>query len=67
MPNPVRRAATASGVLVALFVTNATRLPAARRRATASGAPGTTSVPRYRTPSRSNRNASYASASTAVT
>ena len=46
MPKPLSKPATTSGVLPELFVTNATRLPAARSRAIASGAPGTTSVPR---------------------
>ena len=45
-----------------MFVTNATRLPIARRRAIASAANGIGSEPRYNTPSRSNKNASYGSA-----
>jgi hypothetical protein len=46
IPNPLSRPATASGVRPELFVTNATCLSAARSRAIASGAPGTTSDPR---------------------
>ncbi len=57
-PAATRRSATAAGVRAELFVTNAMPRPASRRAATASGAPGIGSAPRYSTPSRSNRKAS---------
>ena len=41
-----------------LFVTKATPFPSRRRPSIAAAAPGTGSLPRYRTPSRSNRKAS---------
>src|SRR5262245_38544552 len=63
-PTDASRSATSAGVRLALFVTNASPLPAARSCSTASGAPAIGSGHRYRTPSRSRRIASYGSAST---
>ncbi len=63
-PTARRCAATCARVRVALLVTKATPVPAARKRRTASAAPGTGSSPRASTPSMSNATPSYAPAAT---
>jgi hypothetical protein len=53
-PRPSSRSATSAARRDALFVTYATGVPLATTARIAGGAPGTASVPRYTTPSRSN-------------